>query len=411
MGKLLVLARGEPATYQMLDGTSVFAGLPVPLIIFTDQKSAERYAPLRDEGAAEIEVVRWGMLADVAARVRARHAAEPLMGLACVDEMAMDMAGALRGELGLPGLDAALTARFRDKRLMKTMLGAAGVRVPEFATCDDRARVEALFARHGKLALKPFDGLGSKSVSFVDNAAALAAWYDACVAPAKFQAEEYVEGTLYHVNAVVIDGRSRLTVSAPYLPGMANIDFASGAPFVSRVLQPSALKDRLQEFSDRVIAALGLPHGVTHLECFVTAADEIVFCEIGARPGGGGIIWMMEAATGVNYARAAMLLEAGRGDLIRLPANDVSGPVAGLMGFRYPDNAFVRGIAGESAFADAEVLRYTSNYRPGDFVPACGHCTDYVGLLIFRSRNDDHFEQRRRELFDRFYSALHVEAA
>lgn len=408
MTRLVILARGAGQAFFNLAGRSVLGGLPFPITIFTDRANAGCYADL--EGDVRVEVVRWSDRVGIAAQIREMHALGLVSGIATVDEMMMDLAGELRSELGLPGLDAAMTARFRDKRLMKQVLGAAGIRVPHYVGCEDRAAVEALQAQVGRLVIKPFDGLGSRGVVFVDDAASLAGWFEATAAPGKFQAEEWIDGTLYHVNAIVVDGRVRLTASAPYLPGMANIDFGSGAPFVSVLLQHSPLRSRLERFSDAVIATLGLRNGVTHLECFVTDADEIVFCEIGARPGGGGIVWMMEAQTGVHYGQAVVLIEAGRADLIPFRADaDLQGDVAGMMGFRWPQNGFVRAIPSAESFEEPWVLRYQPEYEAGDFVPACAHCTDYIGLLIFRSRDHADFAERRAALHQRFYRELEME--
>jgi len=46
----------------------------------------------------------------------------------CLWEPYMMLAARLRGELGLPGLTAEQTVPFRDKELMKQLLGAAGLR-------------------------------------------------------------------------------------------------------------------------------------------------------------------------------------------------------------------------------------------------------------------------------------------
>src|SRR5690242_21732472 len=48
----------------------------------------------------------------------------------CLWEPYMMLAARLREELGLPGLTAGQTVPFRDKELMKEVLGAAGLRTP-----------------------------------------------------------------------------------------------------------------------------------------------------------------------------------------------------------------------------------------------------------------------------------------
>lgn len=406
MSKLLILARGDGRNYKDLRGHSILKDLPIDAVVFTDKANAPHFQGLGER--VTVEVLRWSDLADVRRRATALQAGAGLRAIAVLDEKMVDFAAELRAELGLPGFTPEQVRRFRHKPTMKLLLDAAGVRVPEYAHCEHRDAVETLMARHRRLVIKPVDGLGSRDVAFVASHGELAGWYAQQNNPEGFEAEEFIDGVLYHVNAVVVDGTPILTVCAPYLPGMANIDFASGSPFVSVTMDDSDLRRRLQAFSDRVIEVLALRNGVTHLECFVTPADEIVFCEIAARPGGGGIVLMMEAQYGINYARAALLLEAGRGDLIE-PPRGPCGELAGLMGFRLAKSGFVKRAATPAAFREDWIRHVQIDTEPGEFIPAAAHCTDFAGLLIFCAADQAEFGTRRAELQHRFDSALELQ--
>ena len=54
----------------------------------------------------------------------------------CLWEPYMMLAARLREELGLPGLTAGQTVPFRDKELMKELLGAEGLRTPGHASAE-----------------------------------------------------------------------------------------------------------------------------------------------------------------------------------------------------------------------------------------------------------------------------------
>jgi biotin carboxylase len=401
---MLVLAR-ETKPHTDLAGRSIFADLPFDVVVLANKETARLYAGI---GArVSVDVVRWSDEAGVFAAARRRHDTDGVFAIATNDEMVMDLAAELRADLGIPGLLPADARKFRNKVEMKRRLGAAGLRVPHFCLCKDDEQVRTLLARHGRLVVKPIAGQGSRQVDFIDTAAGWDDWRrENRHALHGFEAEEFIDGTLYHVNAVVADGRPLLTASAPYLPGMGNIDFASGSPFVSMLLREGALKDRLEQFSDAVIAELGMHHGVTHLECFVTKAGEIVFCEIAARPGGGGIVLMIEAQYGINYAQANLLLEAGRADLVRRPHS--SAQLAGLMGMRLPQAGFVARMPQAREFAEDWIHLFRPEAREGDFCCAAAHCTDYVALLIFSSAGEEEFHARRAGLLSRFYSGFEL---
>lgn len=405
--KMLILARGDGRAFFDLQGRSIVADLPVNVTVFVDKANAHYFEGQGDH--VETEVVRWSDLNDVARRAQALHERTPLSAIATLDEKTVDFAAELRERLGVPGLHTQDAARYRDKMVMKQHVLAAGLRAPTFVRCDDQDAVQALLAQQGKLVIKPVDGLGSKGVVFVSTLDELKAWFAAEEAPEGFEAETYVEGVLYHVNAIVRDGQAVLTASAPYAPGMANIDFASGTPFVTVMLTQGALKDKLEAFSARTIKALKLRNGVTHLECFVTPDEDIVFCEMAVRPGGGGIVWMIESQYGVNYGRATLLLECGRGDLIRIPS-PTREDVAGLVGFRCSQTGIVKRAASAQSFSEPWIKSVQVDVAEGQFVPPSSHCTDYVGLVVFSSRDESEFHQRRNALYQRFFDALELQA-
>jgi phosphoribosylaminoimidazole carboxylase (NCAIR synthetase) len=406
MSCMLILAR-EGRHSLDLAGRSVLADLPFDVVVLANRQAAPSYAGCPPN--VQVEVVRWSDEASVYEAARRWHETEGVFAIATNDEMVVGLAAELREALGIKGFHPDDARKFRDKVEMKHRLGAAGLRVPQFCLCDDAAQVQALLARHGRLVVKPVAGQGSRQVEFIDTTAEWESWREANVRQLQgFEAEEFIDGTLYHVNALVVDGKAVLTASAPYLPGMGNIDFASGSPFVSLLLRDGDLKARLQNFSDDVIEELGMVQGVTHLECFVTAAGEIVFCEIAARPGGGGIVLMIEAQYGVNYAHANLLLEGGRADLVRVPRT--SQQLAGLMGMRLPKAGFVTRMPPPDSFKEDWIHLFRPEALEGDFRLAAEHCTDYVALLVFSGAGEDEFHARRAGLYSRFYSQFELNA-
>lgn len=402
---MIILICKDHRIYFDSKGHCVLLDLPFPTVVLANRASAGYFEGLGPK--VTVQTTRWGDYAHVRADAAALAAARPVFAVGTVNEALMELAAELRAQLGLGGMDGALVERFRNKLVMKQLLSAAGVRVPAYCASGERAAVAALLERHGQLVIKPVDGYGARAVTFVRTAAELEAWYAGHEDVDAYEAEEFIDGSLYHINALVRDRQVLLTAGALYVPGMANIDFASGAPFVSVMIEDDELKPRLTAFSTRVIEVLGLDNGVTHLECFVTGAGEIVLCEIAARPGGGGIVHMIEAQYGVNYCWASLMLQGGCGDLIQLPAPSQD-QLFGLMGFRAAANGKIKRIAGPGDFAEPSIRHVQFLAAEGDFVAAAKHCTDFFCLLIFASSSHADFYTRREQLHQRFYAELEM---
>lgn len=401
---MLLLVCNDHFTYYDASHRCILERLPFPVVVVTNRSSARYFAHLGSQ--VEVRVTSWGNFDNVRADAHAIAKERPLFAIGTAAEGLLELAAELRHSLRIPGAMPEEVGRFRNKITMKQLLSTAGVRVPRFSLCSDRAEVYRLLSDHGKLVIKPVDGFGSRAVHFIESVAELDDWY-AKEKAEEFEAEEFIEGSLYHVNAVVREGQTILVASALYLPGMANIDFSKGTPFATVLVPDSPLRDRLERFSQSVIEGLQLKNGVTHLECFLTQGGELVFCEIGARPGGGGIAQMIELQFGLDYVSATLLFQAGMGAQIRVPPARSAG-IMGLIGFRAASNCRPVSLAGPSDFPEDWIRFARHSKQPGQFIAAAKHCTDFICLLVFECDNEEHFRSRSMQLQDRFDSLLRL---
>ena len=404
MKTLLVLARGDFKSFHTLANQSIIKNMPFKVVFLVDRGNQKMLSEL--EGNFELEVIRWGDEDELKQVVIQLHEQHQFCGVATVDESNVEMAAELRDLLSLPGMKPEQAVWFIDKVKMKNKFKGHAIRVPEFVGCTQKNEVYSLLKTYGKLVIKPIDGFGSKQVVFSSSREELDAWFSENEKDASnYEAEEYIDGQLFHVNALVVDGKTQLTAAAEYLPGMSNIDFSAGTPFVSMILEEGELKQNLIKYSDLINEALALKNGVTHLECFLTDKQEIVFCEIGLRPGGGGIVWMIESQFGINYNQAVLAIEAGAADILPVP-NLTSNNVSGLIGIRSNISGFVTQSASLEDFNEANIRLKHIDVVLGSFKSASAHCTDFSGLFIFDSTNRNQFNQKWKKINQKFQEKL-----
>ncbi|MEU5881901.1 hypothetical protein [Spirillospora sp. NPDC047279] len=256
-------------------------------------------APLDTAGALDTVVVGDLGLETVLPVARRLHAtAGPFDGVVGISERDVLTAARLREALDLPGWRPGFVRAFRDKPRMKEVVAAAGIPVPRFLTLADGVRAEDVVAELGlPVVLKPRDGAGSQGVVLAWTAAALAGRL-AEVDPAGHEAEEYVAGDIHHVDGVRRGGLFHFVSASAYVNTC--LDFMAGVPLGSVLLDDGSRRDRLIAFASRCLDAFGLRDGPFHLEVFERPGGELVFLEIGLRPGGAEVAFVHRDLFGID---------------------------------------------------------------------------------------------------------------
>jgi hypothetical protein len=215
-----------------------------------------------------------------------------------------DLLGAaqVREALGVNGDRVASVLPVRDKTLMKAAVAAAGLRVPRFAPLPAARAGGVPWA--GPTIVKPVDGASSQDVFRYPSAAqALAAPVPGD--PAGFQAEEFVDGPIVHVDGLMAGGLPVAIQASRYIGTC--LGYADGDPLGSVQIDTGP---ELTAWALSCLAAVGIRDGLFHLEGFQTA-DGLVFLEVGARFGGGDIVPVFELATGVHLPSAWLRVLTG----------------------------------------------------------------------------------------------------
>ncbi len=232
-----------------------------------------------------------------------------LTHIVALHEKEMILTAGLRERYRLPGMTVAETLPFRDKLQMKDDLVAAGYpHVPAYLPATTTAPASVTWS--GRTVVKSRWGLGASEVRVVDDPAAIPdAIRDLNADPSTLEIEQFVTGTMYHCDSVVSDSEVRFASVCEYLqrPGSFAVERYQG----SVVLGAGPIRTLLLEHNARVLRGLGLRAGVTHAEFFITPAGDVVFCEVAARPGGGGISDIVRLSYGVDLVENAVHLQLG----------------------------------------------------------------------------------------------------
>ena len=218
----------------------------------------------------------------------------------CLWEPYMLLAARLRDELGLPGLTVGQTFPFRDKELMKELLGAAGLRTPGHESTDTVAGVWAAAERLGfPLIVKPIAGAGAADTYRADSAAELDAILPMLRHLPQVIVEEFVDGEEFTYDTICAGGQVLFENICWYRPRpliMKLHEWISPVTVALRALDAPDLQAG-RALGVAALKVLGFRDGFTHMEWYRKADGEVVFGEIGARPPGGRLVDVMNYAT------------------------------------------------------------------------------------------------------------------
>ena len=259
-----------------------------------------------------------------------------------ISEAHIIVCAALRAELGLPGIQPSEAISFRDKVVMKQALVKNKIRVPNFALLSNVEIAFDYLEKYQKIVIKPIDGMGSEDTFIIKNRNDLESCLkeiESKISNLNFEVEEFIEGYMVHIDSVIKDGKIVHCVASKYIGDPTK--FRANRSIGSLMLPNGELFDAIKSYNLEVISALKLTNGVSHHEVFITANNEIVFCEIGARVGGASIVPMIKFNTGVNLIQASLCVELG----MDIPTSKCDQTIGGYLNF-YPQAGRVNQVSG-----------------------------------------------------------------
>ena len=243
---------------------------------------------------------------DMVARVKAWLGGRRVDRVEAQWEILVLAAARLREELGVAGMSVDTVRGFRDKQLMKERVAKAGLRVPYSARA--RSEKEAWDAAHQigfPIILKPIAGAGSADTYRVQDAEEMKRILPALRHIPEISVEEFIEGEEFTFDTVCIDGEPVYMNIAQYLPRPL---IARSTEWISPVVitVSDMSQPKLREgiaLGKGVLKALGMGTGFTHMEWYRKPNGEVIFGEIGCRPGGAHLVDQMNYTSDIDLFR------------------------------------------------------------------------------------------------------------
>ncbi|MGW7413554.1 ATP-grasp domain-containing protein [Streptomyces sp. NPDC054863] len=230
----------------------------------------------------------------------------PFTHIVTDNEYDLERAARIRADLGIPGQSVVSARSFRDKAVMKEVAGRV-VRTPRFVRLNTIVDLTDFIAKEAfPVVVKPVSQGGARDIVVLRSEEDLLAfsrrpWRE------DLMAEEFIEGTMYHVDAVLADGY-RFVASSRYLRSCLGV-FSGHNNGSVQLLPRDPLAVRLEAFLDLLLESFDTPRASAyHLEVFHTPDDALVFCEIASRVGGDRIPALTRATYGVDLHTATLRL-------------------------------------------------------------------------------------------------------
>jgi len=156
--------------------------------------------------------------------------------------------------------------------------------------------------------VKPPAGAGGKSTFRLDNWEQLHQFLEQLPPHPEHPAlyEEFVRGTEFSFDSVMLDGQLKWHSVSRYLPSPLEVlenPWIQWCVMLPRDISHAEF-DPIRAAGEAGLHALGLDTGLSHMEWFRLMDDRVVISEVGARPPGAQITSLLSYAHGIDFYRA-----------------------------------------------------------------------------------------------------------
>jgi biotin carboxylase len=155
------------------------------------------------------------------------------------------------------------------------------------------------------LVVKPISGAGSADTHRAGDRGELEAALASMLHVGEASIEEFIDGEEFTFDTLCVGGEPVYQNVAQYLPRplvARTNEWISPVIITVRDLDQPAIRPGI-ELGRKVLAALGMGDGFTHMEWFKKPDGEVVFGEIGCRPGGAHLVDQMNYTSDIDLFR------------------------------------------------------------------------------------------------------------
>lgn len=265
-----------------------------------------------------------------------------------------------------------LALRCNDKLEMKTWLRELEIPMTDFIAADEIDDADAAAARLGlPLVVKQRRESGGRGISMLQSAAELAP-----LARRNRIVEKYIDAPEASVESFINRGNIQFESVTRYQQ-KKHVNLVPGD-------LPQAQQEALLALNRRVIKALKIQWGITHMEAYLDD-DKLLFGEIALRPPGGYIMELISRAYGFSTWKALVHMELD----LPFDFNQKSQRHAAVF-IIHPGAGRVASISGwEDVTSHASVYRARLKLKPGMFVEERIGVGEDAGYLLCEGDSTD----------------------
>lgn len=230
--------------------------------------------------------------------------------LLSVREGDVERAALLREYLNIHGQRPVSAGIFRNKYKMKKIVSENGFKTPRVQLVNHYLDVlRFIDINDYPVVIKPIAGAGSVNTHVIKCKEDL----DVFAIKNSFSnmiVESFAVGGVFHIDGLILDNKLEIITVSKYINDC--LSYQEGKSTASIFLnQESELSTKLKNYTKTLLNILPCSSNMTfHLEVFVNEED-IIFCEIACRTGGGRIAECIEAELGIHITKALLRHECG----------------------------------------------------------------------------------------------------